>query len=332
MAKLRYGKAPRFGAEALDTIARAKLILEDYAAQGYDLTLRQLYYQFVSRDWIPNKQREYDRLGVVVSKARLAGLLDWEQMVDRTRETEIVPHWRTPAEIMASAARSYAEDKWANQPERVEVWIEKDALAGVIEGPCTELDVPYLSCRGYTSSSEMWRSAQRLVSYLKAGQRVTILHMGDHDPSGIDMTRDIRDRLELFLAHHAHWGDAVPEGAEVPDGGSAYGWVRDRFTVDRIALTWDQVQDYDPPPNPAKMSDSRAADYVANYGHESWELDALEPSVLDALVRDNVGLLLDDELWDEAIAAEDGQREALTAASAKWPEVAAWLATTEGGA
>ena len=332
MAHLRY-KKHNFGPEATETIDRARVILEQYAEQGYDLTLRQLYYQFVSKGWLPNKQREYDRLGVLVSNARLAGLLDWDHIVDRARETEIVDHWRSPAAIMAAAARSYAEDKWANQPQRVEVWIEKDALSGVIEGPCRELDIPYLACKGYTSQSEMWRSAQRIVGYLKAGQQVTILHMGDHDPSGIDMTRDIRDRLELFLAHHAAWGQAVPEGQAKPSGSEAYGWVAERFQVERIALTWEQVQDYDPPPNPAKMSDSRAADYVANYGHESWELDALDPSVLDALVRDNVGRLLDDELWDEAVAAEDGQREALTAASAKWPEVAAWLKdTTEGGA
>ena len=165
--------------------ARAPFIAE-YAAQGYDLTLRQLYYQFVSRDLLPNRQSEYKRLGDIINDARLAGLVDWEAIVDRTRNIRALSHWSDPASIVKAAANSFAVDKWADQPKRVEVWIEKDALVGVFEPVCEELDVPLFSCRGYTSQSEVWGAAQRLEKYLMADQEVVILHIGDHDPSGLD--------------------------------------------------------------------------------------------------------------------------------------------------
>src|SRR5215467_8357308 len=158
-------------------------------------------YQFVSRDPLPNRQSEYKRLGDIINDARLAGLVDWGAIVDRTRNIRALSHWSDPAAIVEAAANRFAVDKWADQPRRVEVWIEKDALVGVFEPVCDELDVPLFSCRGYTSQSEVWGAAQRLERYLMAGQEVVILHFGDHDPSGLDMTRDIRERLRLFLRH-----------------------------------------------------------------------------------------------------------------------------------
>jgi len=155
-----------------------------------------------------------------------------------------------------ACARQFRIDKWATQPRRIEVWIEKDALVGVIEGVCTELDVPYFSCRGYTSQSEMWVGAQRLAAHWrKAKQNPLILHFGDHDPSGIDMTRDIQARLQEF----------------------SFGTAGHPLELRRLALNMDQVELYGPPPNPAKLTDSRCEAYMEEHGNESWELDALEP-------------------------------------------------------
>src|SRR5262249_10346260 len=159
------------------------------AAQGYNLTLRQLFYQFVSRDLIPNNVRSYKRLGSIINDARLAGLIDWSAIEDRTRNLHELPCWRTPAGIIRSCAQQYRTDLWAKQENRVEVWIEKEALAGVFERVCDELRVPFFSCRGYTSQSEMWVAGHRLKRIIDAGQRPVILHFGDHDPSGMDMTR-----------------------------------------------------------------------------------------------------------------------------------------------
>jgi hypothetical protein len=192
-------------------------------------------------------------------------------------------------------ASQFRIDKWAGQKYRVEVWIEKDALVGVIEGVCEELDVPFFSCRGYTSQSEMWGAAMRMARFTKGKQIPVVLHLGDHDPSGIDMTRDIQDRLRLFS------GRAVE--------------------VDRLALNMPQVEEYDPPPNPAKESDSRFQGYMAIHGDESWELDALEPTVIAALIRTAVEERRNPILWAEAVRAEDRHRKQLQAASDQWDEL-----------
>jgi len=293
----------RFSDTSMAIIAHAAQICADYAAQGFDLTLRQLYYQFVARGIIPNSQAEYNRIGRVVNDARLAGLLDWDYIVDRTRNMEKRSHWDDPAGIIDSASKSYGINQWKGQPRRVEVWIEKDALVGVIEGVCRELDVPYFSCRGYTSQSEMWRAAMRLIEYCEEGHDPVILHLGDHDPSGIDMTRDIRDRLTLFMRSH---GQFPPE-------------------VNRIALTMAQIQQYSPPPNPTKLTDSRAKDYLVMYGSDSWELDALDPVMMADLIRDEVEALRDDVLWQQRVDEEEEGRDLLIEASSRWSDVRSLL-------
>lgn len=250
-----------FKPASLKLIVAANKIITDYTAQGYVLTLRQLFYQMVSRDILPNTTQSYDKLGAVISDARLAGFVDWEAIEDRTRDSVARSQWASPEDIIASAASSYHIDYWAGQKNHVEVWVEKQALASVFEGCCGPLDIRTLACRGYVSQSELWRAARRLKSFEARGISTVILHFGDHDPSGIDMTRDLRERLYMFGAR--------PE-------------------VKRVALNMDQIEEYQPPPNPAKTTDSRFAEYQTTYGDESWELDALEPAVLEQLVRDNV--------------------------------------------
>lgn len=329
MPLVKY-RSHRFGKETHEIIRKANEIIGEYEAQGYDLTLRQLYYQFVSRDVIANSQNEYKRLGSIINDARLAGLIDWERITDRTRNLAGRSHWRDPSSIMASAAQSFAVDKWKKQPCRVEVWIEKEALAGVFERVCRELDVPYFSCRGYTSQSEMWEAGRRLFRWMKAGQKPVILHFGDHDPSGIDMTRDVRERLELFTEQD--WlnqemdlkGEPSVTVREIRDD------MKDRcgargVEVRRMALNMDQVNAHRPPPNPAKMTDSRATDYVKLYGDESWELDALDPNTLGGMVREAVEGLRDDCLWEMAVEEELKGREMLERAAERWDEIQAYL-------
>lgn len=324
MPKIRY-KQSRMREEALGVVVQANAILAEYEAQGFDLTLRQLYYQFVARGLIPNRQREYKRLGTIVNEARLAGWIDWDSIVDRTRNLRSLGHWDDPGQIVRGAAWQYARDLWATQPVRIEVWIEKDALVGVIDGVCTENDVPYFSCRGYTSQSEMWAASQRLVQHLSNGQDVRILHLGDHDPSGIDMTRDIDDRLQLFITSHAVWGDI--EGVTVENGPDAWQWTAAHFSVERLALNMDQVAKHAPPPNPAKITDSRAAGYIAEHGYESWELDALPPDVLAALIEAEIASYREFDAWEVERELEERQRRTLAVAAERWEEVATFLAS-----
>ncbi len=153
----------RFRSGSLDRIRQVNTIINEYVAQGYKLTLRQAYYQLVSRALIPNTQRSYKQLGDVVNDGRLAGLIDWDAIEDRTREMRRNSFWDSPSDIVRSCAQQFRVDTWSDQNHYCECWIEKEALAGVIERVCRELDVPYFSCRGYVSQSEMWAAAQRLT-------------------------------------------------------------------------------------------------------------------------------------------------------------------------
>jgi hypothetical protein len=225
----------------------------------------------------------------------MAGMIDWNSIVDRTRGIESLSTWISPDQIVAACASQFRIDKWATQPFHCEVWIEKEALAGVFERICEELRVSYLSCRGYTSQSEMWRAGKRLKEKMDDGKEILILHFGDHDPSGIDMSRDIKERLELFA------------GGEIG--------------FKRLALNMEQVEEYNPPPNPAKLSDSRGSSYVREYGDESWELDALDPQILSGLVRAGVEEILDEEAWDSAGEEEEEHRRLLTAVAGDWDKL-----------
>lgn len=298
MPLIQYAE-PKFRATSLRLIAAANEILREYVAQGFVLTVRQLYYQFVSRGMIENNMKEYKRIVRVVGEARLGGLIDWDHIIDRTRGMRSRPTWQTPAEIIASAASQFIIDKWAPQKHRVLVMIEKDALVGVIEPTCNRLQIPYLSCRGYVSLSEMWQTALRMQAFIKKGRKPVVLHFGDHDPSGIDMSRDILDRLDMFRAAGAY--------------------------VRRVALNMNQVEEYDPPPNPAKETDSRSPSYIARFGDESWELDALDPKMIAALIEEHVAEFRDPDLWSQEVAREAELIKPLRRASARWPEVVAFL-------
>ncbi len=290
----------RFTRSSLAIIDRAIAIIAEYAAQGFDLTLRQLYYQFVARALVANKDSEYKRLGSIINDARLAGLIDWNAIQDRTRNLQTLPHWDTPQGIVRASAEQFMRDRWAGQPYRPEVWIEKDALIGVIAPICQELDVPYFSCRGYTSQSEMWVGGRRMAEWIDLDYTPVVLHLGDHDPSGIDMTRDIIDRLEMFSG-----------GVEVK----------------RLALNMDQVEQYGPPPNPAKMTDSRYIGYIGLYGEESWELDALEPQMMSDLIENAVEALRTNvDVFDQIVVADEEEAKAqLKAIAGRWDEVAEFL-------
>ena len=269
MACITYVKKT-FTSASRATIESAREIIEEYVQNGFDLTLRQLYYQFVARDLIPNTQRSYKRLGKLINDARLAGQIDWDHLVDRTRALKSLSSWETPGDIIRSAANSFHVNMWEGQDYRPEVWIEKDALVGVIEPICNDLDVPFFSCRGYTSQSTMWRASQRLRRYSADGQTPVVIHLGDHDPSGIDMSRDIKDRLHMFRAD---------------------------LEFIRIALNRDQIDLYNPPPNPTKITDPRAGVYKAEHGDESWELDALDPTEMEPLIEKTILSFREEKKW-----------------------------------
>jgi len=295
--------------ETKELLARCQSILSDYKDDGLQLTVRQLFYQLVSRDVIANDQSQYNRLQRIVKRGRRAGYLDWEMIVDRGRPLRKRRRWDSPEEIIEASAQSFHLDLWQDQRFRPEVWIEKDALVGVIEPTCKAWDVPYLSTRGYVSDSAAWRAAQRFRDVMDGEKSArddpaqtdgveqipAVIHLSDHDPSGVDMTRDLREKFELFGL---------------------------RFPIERVALTMDQIRQYEPPPNYAKVSDSRSEGYVEQYGTECWELDALDPSVIQSVVGDAIQEQITSR---ESFAAQKEkraeQRERLGEVSDRWTEL-----------
>ena len=300
MPKIQY-KEIRFQKKSLDLIELVNQVVDEYSTQGYELTLRQVYYQLVARGYIPNNERSYKNVGSLINDGRLAGLIDWHSVTDRTRNLRKESHWDNPADVIASARYSYNLDKWKGQPNYVEVWVEKDALVDIVGQACSPLDTPYFSCRGYTSQSEMWSAAQRFIRQEQREKRI-IIHLGDHDPSGIDMTRDIQERLELF-------------GADV--------------YVKRVALTMNQIQTYNPPPNPAKITDSRASKYIDQFGDESWELDALEPKVITDLIKKQVTMYRNDDIYRAVCDKESREKEELKMLERNYDRAVAYLESEE---
>jgi hypothetical protein len=261
-------------------------ILDLYEKQGYKLTLRQLYYQLVSRDVISNTVKSYNIIGNLVNNARLAGYIDWDMIEDRSRHFSKNSHWDSPSQIIEAAARGYYKNKWENQVNYIEVWCEKDAISNIIEPVCSKYDVLFMANRGYSSQSAMYEAYQRLLQQQQYGKNISIIYLGDHDPSGIDMTRDIIDRIGLFL----------------------YGEECEFEGMERIALNMDQIRKYDPPENPAKMTDTRFRTYEEKYGTSSWELDALEPSVLSELVENKISGYIDFDLLDDIEKIEKNEK------------------------
>jgi hypothetical protein len=290
-----------FKAEAAATIDQMNSILEEYQDQGFTLTLRQLFYQFVARGLRPNTIKTYTYLGYVLRNARLAGEVDWDVIEDRTRETQRWSTWVDPSSIISDSASDYAEDLWADQRSRPFIWIEKAALVNIVEPACRDWQVPYFAVRGYNSASEMYSTGAEFHSLIRADhQTPVVLYLGDHDPSGINMPRVAQRDLSMFA-------DADIE-------------------VRRVALNLDQAREHTLPPNYAKETDKRYPAYVEEFGtEECWELDALEPTVIDQLLRAEIESFVDMRKWRAAKKKEEDNRETLISVAESWDDIVSRL-------
>ncbi|MDE3097235.1 MAG: hypothetical protein KGK07_14700 [Chloroflexota bacterium] len=297
MARIRYREI-EFRDEATKRIAQVNQILTQYKQR---VSVRQVYYRLVAAGLIPNTQKEYAAVQDLLTRARYAGLVDWDAIEDRNREPEKRRDWASARDLVLDAAKGFRLDRWEGQPFYVECWVEKAALAGVLAPVADDYHVTLMVNRGYSSASAMKESADRIRARCAPRgphERPVILYVGDHDPSGEDMVRDVMERLIEF---------------GVPD------WL----DVRKVALTMAQVEEYDPPPNPAKMSDSRAAAYAEKHGESSWEVDALPPDTLDVLLRKTVNSYVDKAKMDAQVTRENviKQRLKMLAAHASLSEV-----------
>lgn len=288
-----------------DLLTEATRIAEGYRSQGYDLTLRQLYYQLVAAAVIPNADESYKRLGDTLGDARLRGDFDMDLLVDRGRDAQASKQHECKLDVDSALGEagqylralphwSIAVDKWFGQTAYVSVWVEKDALSGVFSKPCDDLGVGLFACKGYPSHSALWQWLGKLQEAYEASLsavvddegtemepepivEAVVLYFGDHDPDGWQIPRSAEETLNTLAQVH---------GLNIPP-----------IRFERIALLMDQIKRYKPPPFPAKTTSSRFESYYREHGiKDAWELDALRPDVLDHLIRTNV-----ENYWDAGL-------------------------------
>ena len=276
--KVAYRLARRFRGGTKLLLDKILATVVSYQQQGYKLSLRQLYYQLVVQNVFPNQLKSYAKLSELLGEARMVGLCDWDVIEDRIRVPRFPNEWDDIPGAMATLMDVYRRRRWNNQKNYVEVWVEKDALSGVLEPITRDYHVHLLVNRGYSSISAMHDSALRFKRAAHEGKSCFLLYLGDHDPSGEDMVTDIENRLREFKA---------------------------TVNVNKIALTREQVDAYSLPPNPAKMSDPRSKAYVEKHGDQYWELDALPPSILNTLLTSALEALLDRSLYEAQKALEE---------------------------
>lgn len=279
----------KLNARSLGHLDKVNEIIIAYQAQGYKLTLRQLYYQLVSRNVIANHDREYKKLSRVLTEGRMAGLVDWDAIEDRLRRPSSPYAVSGIVDALNDTYRQYRLRRQRDQNVHVEVWVEKDAISNVLKRVTQKYGVPILVNRGYGSATAMKDAYDRYSWRLENGhqEQAIILYLGDHDPSGLDMIRDIYGRVSEMLAY---------------DG------LEQDFVVKPIALTMKQIKKYNPPPNPAKITDTRSPAYIAKFGKVSWEVDALPPEVLHEVLERAIRAEIDTEKYDKVVKEEDQQR------------------------
>ncbi len=352
--KISLDAARNWVADKASVVNKILSIVTDYQQRGYRLTLRQLYYQLVAADAIPNHDKVYKKIGTILDDCRYSGKLDWAAIEDRGRVPKLPYSVDGVEDAIRDTIDQYRLNRQIGQPRHIELWTEKDAISNILYQVTHEFHVRLVINKGYTSSSAMYQAYQRFVTSILAGQPITILYFGDHDPSGLDMVRDIKDRLLSFfcqgtrLRDNDGFGELIEKwwssemGYNVHDlveGGyfdselaqkmidgehdgdvdrmydvaqmKMYFDEKDVFKVISIGLTMEQIKTYRLPHNPAKITDPRAADYIKQHGQKSWEVDALKPDVLTALVRNSIVEAMNTDKFDDMLKREDKEKKQL---------------------
>jgi hypothetical protein len=249
-------------------------------SEHHPMTVRQVYYQLVSRQVIKNTRSQYQCVSNALVDARKEGVIPWAWIEDRLRLPRAVSMWSSLSEFAETARAAYRRDVWASQPRYCEAWLEKDALSGIFEHILEDYGVTLNVARGYDGWASLYNAARRFGD----GQGDTVLYFGDFDPSGEDMVRSLRERLAHF--------DCRP-------------------LIRKCALTADDVRQYDLPPDFTKTTDTRRAAFVAIHGDISVELDALPVDVLRERLRSAVEDMIDLTALQHTKALQEQERTRL---------------------
>ncbi len=260
-----------------ELIRQVQQILDSYSVA---LTIRQVFYQLVVKQIIPNNLNSYKNLDAVLSKARKNGYLDFDAFTDRKRRPIKDGSWSNLNDFISTVKRSYSKDKWDNQENYVEVWLEKDALAGIFEPITQKYDVNLLLGYGYQSLSSLNDAVSRFPD-----KDIYILYFGDFDPTGLDIPRSAEENLVKCFGNSP--------------------------IFKRISLTKKDIDKFELPPAPAKTTDSRTYAFVKEHGNIAVELDALPPNVLEKKIEKSIEKYLDFEQLEKDLRVEKRERDKL---------------------
>ncbi len=258
------------------------------------MTLRQLYYRLISAGALNNKQSEDPRLGAVMSRIREAGDVPRTWLVDHTRTTFKPSSWSGLSDFADSVRNCYRKDYWESLPHHVELFVEKDAVAGTIQPVTHENDIALRVCRGYSSISFAGEIADEWEEIEKP---IYAYYLGDFDPSGFDLERDLREKLSRYSGlTYYEYGDAV--------AGSAFAWRR-------LGVRQEDFDELDLIRLPVKKSDNRAKGFIATWGEDCAEIDAIPPSELRRRVKEAIEEHIDVDRWNRLITVEQAEQETL---------------------
>jgi hypothetical protein len=247
------------------------------------MTVRGVFYQMVNRGAVPKHEGKYKEVGRDLLALRRSGEIPYDWIADHTRWMRKPTTHDSPEAALQETVRSYRRALWRDQDAYVEIWMEKDTLAGVVVEVTDEFDVPLMVVRGFSSETFLHSAAEHIRSQTKPAY---LYVLSDHDPSGHATMRHVERRLRAFLGNHPH-----------------------PVSVERIAVTEEQIAAWNLPTRPTKSTDSRSKTFVG----ESVELDAIPAPTLRALVRSHIERHIDEAVLDRTRMIEEAEREVMGA-------------------
>jgi hypothetical protein len=256
-------------------------------AEDRPMTVRQVFYALTTQGVIAKTEAEYkSTVCRLLAELRRSGDVPYAWLADATRWQRRPTTFSSAEEALQRTASTYRRALWDDHPDTVEIWLEKEALAGVLVDTTIEWDVPLMVTRGYPSMSFLHSAAEAIKARSDEGQHTHIYYFGDRDPSGVDIDRAVVDgigesleSLDPFL--HARRLAAGLFGMEIFDSAEAF---HDHATFTRVAVTEEQIAAWDLPSRPTKRSDSRSKSFKGN----SVELDAIPSSMLRELAAKSI--------------------------------------------
>ena len=264
------------------------------------MTLRQLFYRLVSAGELRNEQREYKRLGSVMTRLREARVLPRTWIVDHIRSTLKPSSWSGLADFGATVRHAYRKNFWAALPDHVEVFVEKDAVAGTAQPVTEDNDIRLHVCRGYSSVSFAGEVADL---WARVRKPIHAYYLGDFDPSGFDLERDLREKLERYSGRLCA-GDSEPDDR-------SFRWVR-------LGVRHEDFARFNLVRLPVKARDRRSAGFRRVHGNDCSELDALPPSELRRRLEEAISSHIDPEQWSRLLEVERLEQETLDIMVQAW--------------